>query len=356
MDERKLFIGGIEQETSEATLREYFGNYGGVKEIEIPRDRITGYGRGFGFVTFDEPSVANEVINGVHTILGRKVEVKHAQPKGERYENQQMKPLSAKKIFVGGLPPNITQAEFKNFFERFGATTDVVVMCDKETNKPRGFGFITFDSKEAVDNVLQRRFYELNDKYVEVKRAKPKDMNSRHICMNKCNNTALGCEISSGSFGRHFPYGANSPYGGGFPNLSPIVYQYLVFYPPYMNAYMNGWDNEQMGATYGNGTYEGRVMHTVNGGDYANGWPSGPVEASGVVNSSDGGGNGQGSEMAANNVSSNEKESGGDTELPTSMILVPIQPQADDALCSPSSNAEHQMEAPNCQPTPCESS
>lgn len=73
MDERKLFIGGIAQETSEATLREYFGNYGGVKEIEIPRDRITGNGRGFGFVTFDEPSVAKEVINGVHSILGRTV-------------------------------------------------------------------------------------------------------------------------------------------------------------------------------------------------------------------------------------------------------------------------------------------
>ncbi|KAH7852080.1 hypothetical protein Vadar_020337 [Vaccinium darrowii] len=345
IEENKLFIGGISQETSEVTLREYFVNYGGVKEIEIPKDRITGNGRGFGFVTFDEIYVAKEVVNGVHTILGRTVEVKQAQPKGEKYLNQQRKPSSTQKIFVGGLPPSITQEEFKKYFERFGATKDVVVMHDKETNRPRGFGFITFDSKEAVDNVLQRRFYELNDKNVEVKRAEPKDMNSSPLCNNNnCNNIALCCERSSSSFGCRFPYGAYSPYGGGFPNWSPIAYQYPAFYPPYINdgcytnAYMDGWDNEQRGATNGNGTYEVSVTCTINGGDCAKRWPDGPVMTTRAVNLNDGGGNGQGSETTANNVNLKEDESGGDAELPTSMILVPIQPQEDDVLSSKNSN------------------
>ncbi|XP_026422738.1 heterogeneous nuclear ribonucleoprotein A2 homolog 2-like isoform X3 [Papaver somniferum] len=41
-----------------------------------------------------------------------------------------------------------------------------------------GFGFITFNSEEAVENVMQKRFHELNDKVVEVKRAVPKDVSN----------------------------------------------------------------------------------------------------------------------------------------------------------------------------------
>ena len=69
----KLFVGGIAQETTEETLKNYFGRYGGVKESKIIRDRNTGNGRGFGFVTFEDPSVANNVLRDKHVILRRTV-------------------------------------------------------------------------------------------------------------------------------------------------------------------------------------------------------------------------------------------------------------------------------------------
>ncbi|KAH9311879.1 hypothetical protein KI387_026914, partial [Taxus chinensis] len=40
------------------------------------------------------------------------------------------------------------------------------------------FGFITYDSEDAVDNVLEQTFHELKEKTVEVKRAIPKEMSS----------------------------------------------------------------------------------------------------------------------------------------------------------------------------------
>ena len=48
-------------------------------------------------------------------------------------------------------------------------------MYDHNTQRPRGFGFITYDSEDAVDNVLVKTFHELNGKMVEVKRAVPKE-------------------------------------------------------------------------------------------------------------------------------------------------------------------------------------
>lgn len=82
-----------------------------------------------------------------------------------------------KKIFVGGLPSTLTEEQFRQYFESYGDVTDVVIMFDQNTNRPRGFGFISFDTEDAVDRVLQKTFHELNNKLVEVKRALPKDAN-----------------------------------------------------------------------------------------------------------------------------------------------------------------------------------
>lgn len=85
-------------------------------------------------------------------------------------------PGRTRKIFVGGLASSVTDSEFKKYFEQFGNITDVVVMYDHNTQRPRGFGFITYDSEDAVDKVLLKTFHELNGKMVEVKRAVPKEL------------------------------------------------------------------------------------------------------------------------------------------------------------------------------------
>lgn len=83
-----------------------------------------------------------------------------------------------KKIFVGGLPSSLTENEFCEYFRSYGFLTDVVIMRDQNTHRPRGFGFISFDNEDSVDRVLSKTFHELNGKPVEVKRAQPKYSNS----------------------------------------------------------------------------------------------------------------------------------------------------------------------------------
>ncbi|KAK7299970.1 hypothetical protein RJT34_10801 [Clitoria ternatea] len=181
----KLFIGGISWDTDEERLKDYFGKYGEVIEAVIMRDRATGRARGFGFVVFADPGVAERVIMDKHIIDGRTVEAKKAVPRDDQQTiNRQQSvgipgspgPGRTKKIFVGGLPSTITESDFKKYFDQFGTITDVVVMYDHNTQRPRGFGFITYDLEEAVDRVLYKTFHELNGKMVEVKRAVPKEL------------------------------------------------------------------------------------------------------------------------------------------------------------------------------------
>jgi RNA-binding protein Musashi len=69
----KLFIGGISWDTDEERLKEYFSKYGEVVEAVIMRDRATGRARGFGFVVFADPIVAERVIMEKHVVDGRTV-------------------------------------------------------------------------------------------------------------------------------------------------------------------------------------------------------------------------------------------------------------------------------------------
>eukprot|EP00408_Alexandrium_pacificum_P027735 CAMPEP_0171205984 /NCGR_PEP_ID=MMETSP0790-20130122/26829_1 /TAXON_ID=2925 /ORGANISM="Alexandrium catenella, Strain OF101" /LENGTH=105 /DNA_ID=CAMNT_0011671515 /DNA_START=51 /DNA_END=365 /DNA_ORIENTATION=- len=79
------------------------------------------------------------------------------------------------KVFVGGLPRNVSEADLTAYFERFGAITDVVVMKDRETGEPRGFGYVTYDNPESVDKVIERHSdHRIHDKWVDVKRPTPK--------------------------------------------------------------------------------------------------------------------------------------------------------------------------------------
>ncbi|KAM7498412.1 hypothetical protein LguiA_022826 [Lonicera macranthoides] len=180
----KLFIGGISWDTNEERVKEYFSAYGEVLEAVIMKDRTTGRARGFGFVVFADPAVAEKVIKEKHNIDGRMVEAKKAVPRDDQStmsrnsSSIQGSPGQARtrKIFVGGLASTVTENDFKSYFEQFGTITDVVVMYDHNTQRPRGFGFITYDSEDAVDKVLLRTFHELNGKMVEVKRAVPKEL------------------------------------------------------------------------------------------------------------------------------------------------------------------------------------
>jgi RNA-binding protein Musashi len=71
MESCKLFIGGISWETSEDRLRDYFHSFGEVLEAVIMKDRATGRARGFGFVVFADPNVAERVVLLKHIIDGK---------------------------------------------------------------------------------------------------------------------------------------------------------------------------------------------------------------------------------------------------------------------------------------------
>ena len=70
----KVFIGGISFQTREERLKGYFTTFGEVVEAVIMKDRFTGRSRGFGFLVFADPAVADRLLLfSKHNIDGRMV-------------------------------------------------------------------------------------------------------------------------------------------------------------------------------------------------------------------------------------------------------------------------------------------
>uniref|UniRef100_A0A8C9UN19 Heterogeneous nuclear ribonucleoproteins A2/B1 n=1 Tax=Spermophilus dauricus TaxID=99837 RepID=A0A8C9UN19_SPEDA len=86
---KKLFVGGIKEDTEEHHLRYYFEEYGKIDTIEIITDRQSGKKRGFGFVTFDDHDPVDKIVlQKYHTINGHNAEVRKALSRQEMQKVQ----------------------------------------------------------------------------------------------------------------------------------------------------------------------------------------------------------------------------------------------------------------------------
>ena len=78
---KKLFVGGLSWDTTDASLNQAFGSFGEITEAKVITDRETDRSRGFGFVTFTEASAATNAIQAMDgkDLDGRAIKVNVAQ-------------------------------------------------------------------------------------------------------------------------------------------------------------------------------------------------------------------------------------------------------------------------------------
>ncbi len=60
-----------------------------------------------------------------------------------------------KSIYVGNLPYSVTEDEVKELFAPFGEVQSVKMVNDKETGRPKGFGFVQMDDTAAAAAIAE---------------------------------------------------------------------------------------------------------------------------------------------------------------------------------------------------------
>lgn len=79
----KIFVGGLDFKLTTDELKQHFSQFGEVHDAVILKDIYTGQSRGFGFVSFKDEDVAQNLVKHIKstTINGRKADLKKAEPK-----------------------------------------------------------------------------------------------------------------------------------------------------------------------------------------------------------------------------------------------------------------------------------
>jgi len=59
------------------------------------------------------------------------------------------------KMYVGNLPYNASEEEIRDLFSEHGAVSEVALIMDRDSGRPRGFAFVTMESAEGMQAAIE---------------------------------------------------------------------------------------------------------------------------------------------------------------------------------------------------------
>jgi RNA recognition motif-containing protein len=79
------------------------------------------------------------------------------------------------KIYVGNMSYSTTEDGLRAAFAEYGEVEEVAVITDRETGRPRGFGFVTMTNDEEANAAIQAlNSFELDGRALRVNEARPR--------------------------------------------------------------------------------------------------------------------------------------------------------------------------------------
>ncbi|KAK1421083.1 hypothetical protein QVD17_23172 [Tagetes erecta] len=150
----KLYFGNLPYLCDSAQLAGIIQDYGSPELVEVLYDRNTGKSRGFAFVTMSSVEDCKAVIENLdgREYGGRTLRVNFSdkpKPKEPLY------PETEYKLFVGNLSWSVTSESLTELFSEHGNVVGARVLYDGETGRSRGYGFVSYYTKDEMETALQ---------------------------------------------------------------------------------------------------------------------------------------------------------------------------------------------------------
>lgn len=81
-----------------------------------------------------------------------------------------------KRIYVGNLPFSASEDEVRNLFSEYGAVNSVSLITDRETGRPRGFGFVEMENGDEADTAISNLHqHQMEGRSLNVNEARPRE-------------------------------------------------------------------------------------------------------------------------------------------------------------------------------------
>ncbi len=80
------------------------------------------------------------------------------------------------KMYVGNLSFDATEADVRDLFAEHGAVTEVAIVMDRDSGRPRGFGFVTMADQAGMESAIKAlNGQEMNGRELTVNEARPRE-------------------------------------------------------------------------------------------------------------------------------------------------------------------------------------
>ncbi|MFP5463898.1 MAG: RNA recognition motif domain-containing protein [Gammaproteobacteria bacterium] len=83
--------------------------------------------------------------------------------------------MQQNKLYVGNFPYSVTEDQLRELFSEYGQITDLAMIMDRETGRPKGFAFITFAAQQAAEKALEQNGRDLGGRPLKVNMAMERD-------------------------------------------------------------------------------------------------------------------------------------------------------------------------------------
>ena len=80
----------------------------------------------------------------------------------------------SKKIYVGNLPYSATEDEIRGTVGEYGDVLSVNLISDRETGRPRGFGFVEMNDDDALNAIQALDGKDMGGRPLRVNEARPR--------------------------------------------------------------------------------------------------------------------------------------------------------------------------------------
>ncbi|XVE75700.1 hypothetical protein DITRI_Ditri12bG0113900 [Diplodiscus trichospermus] len=127
--------------------------HGEIEEGAVIYDKATGKSRGYGFITYKHMESAHSALRAPSKLIDGRMAVCNLACEG--LSGASTTPdLAQRKLYIGGLSPDVTSEMLLNHFGRHGEIEEGSVAYDKDTNESRGFGFVTYKTVEGAKKAI----------------------------------------------------------------------------------------------------------------------------------------------------------------------------------------------------------
>ncbi|KAI3682391.1 hypothetical protein L1987_82347 [Smallanthus sonchifolius] len=166
---RKLFVRGLAWNTTTETLCAAFVEHGEIEEGAVITDKTSGKSRGYGFITYKDIDSTRKALEAPSKLIDGRMAVCTLACEG--VSTTSSSDQAQRKLYIGGLSPETTSEMLLLFFKKHGDIEEGSVAYDKDTNKSRGFGFITYKTVESTKKAIDDPQKMLGGRSITVKLA-----------------------------------------------------------------------------------------------------------------------------------------------------------------------------------------